>query len=456
MSDIFLHDSLSNQKKKFEPIDPDNIRMYACGPTVYNYAHIGNARMAIVFDSFTRLLRSKYPNVTYVSNITDIDDKIIEAANELNVPINELTEKYTDIYNQDMANLNVLPPDIQPKATEYVEDMISFIEKLVQSDKAYEKDGHVFFHVPSYRGYGKLSNREIDQQQAGSRVKVSDIKKNQQDFVVWKPSEDSQPGWDSPWGIGRPGWHTECCVMSEVNLKIPFDIHGGGQDLLFPHHENEIAQSCASINSDNPEEYAKYWVHNGFVTVDGEKMSKSLNNIILLNDLLKEHDGETIRLALLSSHYRKSLDWNENLIKQSKALLDKVYDFLNTCDDDPSGEIEQSIIENFSNDLDTPKVLTSINELLKNKNSSDPQTIKQSLLFAGSILGVFNKKPSEWNKQIKISDSEMTEIEKLINERKALKENKDFVGADAIRDLLLEKGIELIDSEDGTTWESKN
>ena len=456
MSDIYLHDSLSNQKKKFEPIDSDNIRMYACGPTVYNYAHIGNARMAIVFDSFARLLRSKYQNVTYVSNITDIDDKIIEAANELNVPINELTEKYTDIYNQDMFNLNVLPPDIQPKATEYVEDMISFIEKLVQSDKAYEKDGHIFFHVPSYRGYGKLSNREIDQQQAGSRVKVSDIKKNQQDFVVWKPSKDSQPGWDSPWGIGRPGWHTECCVMSEVNLKIPFDIHGGGQDLLFPHHENEIAQSCASINSDNPEEYAKYWVHNGFVTVDGEKMSKSLNNIILLNDLLKEHDGETIRLALLSSHYRKSLDWNENLIKQSKVLLDKVYDFLNTCDDDLSGEIEQSIIENFSNDLDTPKVLTSINELLKNKNSSDPRTIKQSLLFAGSILGVFNKKPSEWNKQIKISDSEMTEIEKLINERKALKENKDFIGADAIRDSLLEKGIELIDSEDGTTWKSKN
>ena len=456
MSDIYLHDSLSNQKKKFEPIDSDNIRMYACGPTVYSYAHIGNARMAIVFDSFARLLRSKYQNVTYVSNITDIDDKIIEAANELNVPINELTEKYTDIYNQDMSNLNVLPPDIQPKATEYVGDMISFIEKLVQSDKAYEKDGHIFFHVPSYRGYGKLSNREIDQQQAGSRVKVSDIKKNQQDFVVWKPSKDSQPGWDSPWGIGRPGWHTECCVMSEVNLKIPFDIHGGGQDLLFPHHENEIAQSCASINSDNPEEYAKYWVHNGFVTVDGEKMSKSLNNIILLNDLLKEYDGEIIRLALLSSHYRKSLDWNENLIKQSKALLDKVYDFLNTCDDDPSGEIEQSIIENFSNDLDTPKVLTSINELLKNKNSSDPRTIKQSLLFAGSILGVFNKKPSEWNKQIKISDSEMKEIEKLINERKALKEKKDFIGADAIRDSLLEKGIELIDSEDGTTWESKN
>ncbi len=456
MSDIYLYDSLSNQKKKFEPIDSDNIRMYACGPTVYNYAHVGNARMAIVFDSFTRLLRSKYPNVTYVSNITDIDDKIIEAANELNVPINELTEKYTDIYNQDMSNLNVLPPDIQPKATEYVGDMISFIEKLVQSDKAYEKDGHIFFHVPSYRGYGKLSNREIDQQQAGSRVKVSDIKKNQQDFVVWKPSKDSQPGWDSPWGIGRPGWHTECCVMSEVNLKIPFDIHGGGQDLLFPHHENEIAQSCASINSDNPEEYAKYWVHNGFVTVDGEKMSKSLNNIILLNDLLKEYDGEIIRLALLSSHYRKSLDWNENLIKQSKALLDKVYDFLNTCDDEPSGEIEQSIIENFSNDLDTPKVLTSINELLKNKNSSDPRTIKQSLVFAGSILGVFNKKPSEWSKQIKISDSEIKEVEKLINERKALKENKDFAGADSIRDSLLEKGIELIDSEDGTTWESKN
>ena len=238
--------------------------------------------------------------------------------------------------------------------------------------------------------------------------------------------------------------------------KIPFDIHGGGQDLLFPHHENEIAQSCASVNSDNPEDYAKYWIHNGFVTIDGEKMSKSLNNIILLNDLLKEHDGETIRLALLSSHYRKSLDWNENVIKQSKVLLDKVYDFLDTCDDNPDGEIDESLIENFSNDLDIPKVLTSINELLKNKNSSSSGTIKQSLLFAGSILGVFDKKPSERNMQIEVSDSELAEIERLINERKTLKKNKDFIGADAIRESLLEKGIELIDSEDGTTWKSKS
>ena len=456
MDEIYLYDSLSNKKRKFEPIDQNHIRIYACGPTVYNYAHIGNARMAVVFDSFVRLLRNKYPNVTYVSNITDIDDKIIEAANESNIPINELTKKYTDIYNADMSLLNVLHPDIQPKATEYVEDMVKFIEKLIQKDKAYEKDGHVFFHVPSYEAYGKLSNRDIDQQLAGSRVQVSDIKKNQQDFVLWKPSSKSQPGWESPWGIGRPGWHTECCVMSEVNLKIPFDIHGGGQDLLFPHHENEIAQSCASANSDNPEDYAKYWIHNGFVTIDGEKMSKSLNNIILLNDLLKEHDGETIRLALLSSHYRKSLDWNENVIKQSKVLLDKVYDFLNACDDDPEGEIDKRLIENFSNDLDIPKVLTSINELLKNRNSSNTRTIKQSLLFAGGILGVFNKKPSEWNKQTEISDIELEEIEKLINERKIHKENKDFSSADAIRDSLLEKGIELIDNEDGTTWKSKN
>ena len=287
-------------------------------------------------------------------------------------------------------------------------------------------------------------------------MQVSDIKRNQQDFVLWKPSSESQPGWESPWGTGRPGWHTECCVMSEVNLKIPFDIHGGGQDLLFPHHENEIAQSCASINSDNPEEYAKYWIHNGFVTIDGEKMSKSLNNIILLNDLLEEHDGETIRLALLSSHYRKSLDWNENVIKQSKVLLDKVYDFLESCDDNLEGEIDERLFENFSNDLDIPKVLTSINELLKNIDSSDIGTIKQSLLFAGGILGVFNKKPSEWNKQIEISGPELAEIEKLINERKIFKDNKDFSGADAIRDSLLEKGIELIDTENGTTWKSKS
>ena len=455
MNEIHLYDSLSNQKKKFEPIDSNNIRIYACGPTVYNYAHIGNARMAIVFDTFARLFRYKYSNVTYVSNITDIDDKIIDAANELHVPINELTKKYTDIYNEDMSNLNVLPPDIQPKATEYVDDMIKFIEKLIEKDKAYEKNGHVFFHVPSYQSYGKLSNREIDQQLAGSRVQVSEIKKSKEDFVLWKPSTQDQPGWESPWGIGRPGWHTECCVMSEVNLKIPFDIHGGGQDLLFPHHENEIAQSCASINSDNPEEYAKYWIHNGFVTINGEKMSKSLNNIILLNDLLKEHDGETIRLALLSSHYRKSLDWNDNLIKQSKVLLDKVYDLLDTSDDNPDGEIDKSITENLLNDLDTPKVLTSINELIKNKSSSNTSSIKRSLMFAGTILGVFNKKPSEWNKQIAKTDFEVEKIEKLIEERAILKSKRDFEGADAIRDSLSANGIELVDTKDGTSWKSK-
>ena len=455
MNEIHLYDSLSNQKKKFEPIDLNNIRIYACGPTVYNYAHIGNARMAIVFDTFARLFRYKYSNVTYVSNITDIDDKIIDAASELHVPINELTKKYTDIYNEDMSNLNVLPPDIQPKATEYVDDMIKFIEKLIEKDKAYEKNGHVFFHVPSYQGYGKLSNREIDQQLAGSRVQVSEIKKSKEDFVLWKPSTEDQPGWESPWGIGRPGWHTECCVMSEVNLKIPFDIHGGGQDLLFPHHENEIAQSCASINSDNPEEYAKYWIHNGFVTINGEKMSKSLNNIILLNDLLKEHDGETIRLALLSSHYRKSLDWNDNLIKQSKVLLDKVYDLLDTSDDNPDGEIDKSITENLLNDLDTPKVLTSINELIKNKSSSNTSSIKRSLMFAGNILGVFNKKPTEWNKQIAKTDFEVEKIEKLIEERAILKSKRDFEGADAIRDSLSANGIELVDTEDGTFWKSK-
>ena len=455
MNEIHLYDSLSNQKKKFEPIDSNNIRIYACGPTVYNYAHIGNARMAIVFDTFARLFRYKYSNVTYVSNITDIDDKIIDAANELHVPINELTKKYTDIYNEDMSNLNVLPPDIQPKATEYVDEMIKFIEKLIEKDKAYEKNGHVFFHVPSYQGYGKLSNREIDQQLAGSRVQVSEIKKSKEDFVLWKPSTKDQPGWESPWGIGRPGWHTECCVMSEVNLKIPFDIHGGGQDLLFPHHENEIAQSCASINSDNPEEYAKYWIHNGFVTINGEKMSKSLNNIILLNDLLKEHDGETIRLALLSSHYRKSLDWNDNLIKQSKVLLDKVYDLLDTSDDNPDGEIDKSITENLLNDLDTPKVLTSINQLIKNKSSSNTSSIKRSLMFEGTILGVFNKNPSEWNKQIAKTDFEVEKIEKLIEERAILKSKRDFEGADAIRDSLSANGIELVDTEDGTSWKSK-
>ena len=275
VQELKIFNTLNRTKETFIPIDSNHIKLYACGPTVYNFAHIGNARMAVVFDTFVRVLRVLYPKVTYVSNITDIDDKIIEAAKEQNIEISKITEKYTQIYNEDMAMLNVLEPDIQPKATEFIPEMIVLIKDLIDKDFAYEKEGHVLFHVPSFPNYGKLSNRNREEQIAGSRVEVAPFKKDPSDFVLWKPSDNTQPGWDSPWGFGRPGWHTECSAMSEKTLGLPFDIHGGGRDLIFPHHENEIAQSCCSVaDIDKPNSYAKYWMHNGFVTIAGEKMSK--------------------------------------------------------------------------------------------------------------------------------------------------------------------------------------
>ena len=290
-----LFNTLSGNKERLEALDPTHLKIYACGPTVYNYAHIGNARMAVVFDTLVRTLRVIYPKVTYVSNITDIDDKIIEAAKEQNIAITSITEKYTQIYNEDMLKLNVLAPDIQPKATEYIPEMIELISELIEKDFAYEKEGHVLFHVPTYENYGKLSKRNREEQIAGSRVEVAPFKKDPADFVLWKPSTDDQPGWDSPWGVGRPGWHTECSAMSKKTLGLPFDIHGGGRDLIFPHHENEIAQSCCtSANKEEPDSYAKYWMHNGFVTINGEKMAKSLGNIILVKDLAENFTGHVV------------------------------------------------------------------------------------------------------------------------------------------------------------------
>ena len=321
-----IYNTLTGKKEDFIPIDKNHVKIYACGPTVYNYAHIGNARMAVVFDTLVRILRHSYSKVTYVSNITDIDDKIIDASNESGISIEEITKKFTDIYNSDMSKLEVQAPDFQPKATEYIDEMIELISDLVKKGHAYVKNDHVLFHVPSYENYGMLSKRNREEQIAGSRVEVAPFKQDPADFVLWKPSVGNQPGWESPWGYGRPGWHTECSAMSEKTLGLPFDIHGGGRDLTFPHHENEIAQSCcSSADINNPTSYVKYWMHNGFVTVNGEKMSKSLNNITLVKDLSDKYHGEVIRLALLSSHYRQSLDWNEKVIHQAKKLLDKLY-----------------------------------------------------------------------------------------------------------------------------------
>ena len=450
--DYHLFNTLSGKKEILKPSDPQHVKIYACGPTVYNYAHIGNARMAVVFDTFVRTLRFIFPKVTYVSNITDIDDKIIEAAVEQNVEISVITKKFTKIYNEDMAKLNVLAPDVQPKATEYIPEMIDLIKELVEKDFAYAKDGHVLFHVPTYENYGKLSNRIKDEQIAGSRVDVADFKKDPADFVLWKPSTGVQPGWESPWGIGRPGWHTECSAMSEKTLGLPLDIHGGGRDLIFPHHENEIAQSCCTAaENSNPESYAKYWMHNGFVTIDGEKMSKSLGNIILVNELTQKYHGEVIRLALLSTHYRQALDWNDNVIHQAKKLLDKLYSLLNELNDvKESKEPDNDLIEILLDDLNTPGLMANINKLLKNAESlkeGDKPNLKSNLLLIGKLMGILEDK--SYNQ---ISSEFKDKVDNLIEDRSNAKKKRDFELADKIRSELIDLGVEINDSPEGTTW----
>ena len=456
MENFHLFNTLSGKKESLEAINPEHLKIYACGPTVYNYAHIGNARMAVVFDTLVRALRFTYPKVTYVSNITDIDDKIIEAAKAEDVEISLITEKYTNIYNKDMEKLNVLPPDIQPKATEYIPEMIELINNLIDKNFAYEKDGHVLFHVPSYTNYGKLSKRNREEQIAGSRVEIAKFKKDPADFVLWKPSTEKQPGWNSPWGFGRPGWHTECSAMSEKTLGLPFDIHGGGRDLIFPHHENEIAQSCCSTAEiDKPESYAKYWMHNGFVTIDGEKMSKSLGNIILVKDLTEKYHGEVIRLALLSSHYRQGLDWNENVIHQAKKLLDKLYSLYEDLKDIQIDKKLHNIesLKILFDDLNTPGLISELNKLISRGSScteSEKIDIKKQLVMIAKVFGIL-----EDDSYNKISDELAFEVEDLINQRSKAKDSKNFDLADEIRNKLSDLGIEIKDGPDGTTWKLK-
>ena len=457
MNTLKIFNTLNNKKEVFIPINKNHIKIYACGPTVYNFAHIGNARMAVVFDTFVRTLRVIYPKVTYVSNITDIDDKIIEAAKEQNTEISKITQKFTQIYNEDMSMLNVLQPDIQPKATEYIPEMIELIKDLINKQFAYEKNGHVLFHVPTYSMYGKLSNRNREEQIAGSRVEIAPFKKDPSDFVLWKPSDDTQPGWDSPWGLGRPGWHTECSAMSEKTLGLPFDIHGGGRDLILPHHENEIAQSCCSTaNIDEPDSYAKYWMHNGFVTIDGEKMSKSLGNIILVRDLIQDHHGEVIRLALLSSHYRQGLDWNEKIIHQAKKLLNKMYAILDDLKSINIAKSDSSNNEDISmllDDLNTPGLIAELNKIAKDYNSdaSDKESVKSKLLLIGSVLGIFQDKSFN-----QVSEELRQKIEALIAKRNNAKKDKNFDMADQIRNELNELGIEIKDTSEGTSWNIKS
>ena len=456
MENFHLFNTLSGKKESLVAINPEHLKIYACGPTVYNYAHIGNARMAVVFDTLVRALRFIYPKVTYVSNITDIDDKIIEAAKAEDVEISLITEKYTNIYNKDMEKLNVLPPDIQPKATEYIPEMIELINNLIDKNFAYEKDGHVLFHVPSYKNYGKLSKRNREEQIAGSRVEIAKFKKDPADFVLWKPSIEKQPGWNSPWGFGRPGWHTECSAMSEKTLGLPFDIHGGGRDLIFPHHENEIAQSCCSTAEiDKPESYAKYWMHNGFVTIDGEKMSKSLGNIILVKDLTEKYHGEVIRLALLSSHYRQGLDWNEKVIHQAKKLLDKLYSLYEDLKDIQVDKKLHNIesLEILFDDLNTPGLISELNKLISRGSSckeSEKIDIKNQLVMIAKVFGIL-----EDDSYNKVSDELAFQVEDLIIQRSKAKDSKDFDLADEIRNKLSDLGIEIKDGPDGTTWKVK-
>ena len=452
-----LYNTLNGKKEVLKAIDPKHLKIYACGPTVYNYAHIGNARMAVVFDTLVRTLRSIYSKVTYVSNITDIDDKIIEAAIDQNVDISTITEKYTQIYNEDMSKLNVLAPDVQPKATEYISEMIELIEDLISKRFAYEKEGHVLFHVPTYNNYGKLSKINREEQIAGSRVEVAPFKKDPADFILWKPSTENQPGWESPWGFGRPGWHTECSAMSKKTLGLPFDIHGGGRDLIFPHHENEIAQSCcSSANIEDPSSYAKYWMHNGFVTIEGEKMSKSLGNIILVRELTDSYHGEVIRLALLSSHYRQGLDWNEKVIHQANKLLNKLYeikDELDELDTSNKSSSDLSVIEMLMDDLNTPGLIAELNKIIKDFNSSnkDKIVIKEKLTLIGSVLGILQD-----NSFNNISDELKIKVEKMILERDEAKNNRDYDSADMIRQQLLDIGIEINDTSEGTNWKLKS
>ena len=452
-----IHNTLSGTKETFEPVDNNHVRIYACGPTVYNYAHIGNARMAVVNDLLVNVLRTQFEKVTYVSNITDIDDKIIDAAHELNEPIKNLTTKYTKIYNDDMGYLNVKLPNIQPHATDHISEMIDLIKKLIENNYAYEKDGHVLFHVPSFSKYGVLSKRNRDEQIAGSRVEVAPFKKDPADFILWKPSPDPLPGWESPWGFGRPGWHLECSAMSEKTLGLPFDIHSGGMDLVFPHHENEIAQTCSLDDNHEPASFAKFWFHNGFVNVEGEKMSKSIGNIKLVHDLKKQYKGEVLRLTLLSAHYRQPLNWTKEIIDQNSKMLDRFYRSLKELQDVEisSHLVSEDIMESLLDDLNTPKVLAKLNTLSNTLSSADTdekRNIKNNLIATGKILGVMQEDPNIWLGYNQTANPEKEEIEGLINQRNEARRSKDFKLADQIRDKLKSKGIEIEDTKNGTIW----
>ena len=444
-----LNNSLSRKKEIFKPINQKNVSMYACGPTVYDNPHVGNARTLVVFDTLFRVLKMVYGNnVKYVRNITDIDDKIIEISKKKNLPIQRITSDVTKTFYTDCENLNCLKPTFEPKATDHVKEMIEMTSSLIKKKFAYENEGHVYFSVSSFKNYGKLSNKNLDELKSGSRIEVSNLKKNPVDFVLWKPSETEDPGWDSPWGRGRPGWHLECSVMSEKYLGKHFDIHGGGLDLIFPHHENEIAQSCCNNSTDY---FANYWVHNGFVTMNKEKMSKSLGNIISIDSAVKKYSGQVVRLALLSAHYSQPLDWNDDLLNNQKETLDKWYNMY----EDSSSENILNISETLLDDINTPGFIAKIHELYNKSQKGDGKS-KKLFNSACRLLGLFNLNKNEWNKnkKNKMNISENF-IKEKINERLQAKKDGNYDLADAIRKDLYDKGVSIEDNKYITSWKYK-
>ncbi len=451
---LVLFNTLSRTKETFTPLDPAHVGMYVCGPTVYDRAHLGNARPVVVFDVLYRLLKTQYPKVTYVRNITDVDDKINARAKESNEPISALTARTTALFHEDMGALGALPPDIEPRATDHIAAMIAMIEQLIAGGYAYEAEGHVLFSVPSMPDYGRLSRRSQKEMLAGARVEVAPYKRDAADFVLWKPSDDDLPGWDSPWGRGRPGWHIECSAMSGRYLGKTFDIHGGGQDLVFPHHENEIAQSVCA----NSAPFARYWVHNGHLMVNGEKMSKSLGNFFTVHEILEKAPGEAIRYCMLSSHYHQPFDWTDEGLKQARQSLDRLYTALRSVADIPAEDahlLPSDVRDALEDDLNTPLALACLHEyataLNKATQVDEKARLKGALLAAGSVLGILSVTPETWFKGAG-DDAEGAAIEALIEERLAARKAKNFARADEIRSDLAARGILLEDGPGGTTW----
>jgi len=453
---IYLHDTLRRKKVEFEPLLPGKVTMYLCGPTVYNYAHIGNARPAVVFDVLARLLRSRY-DVTFARNITDVDDKINAASIESGKPIEEITARYIKAYNDDMSALGVLPPDVQPRATEHIEEMIEMISALVDKGFAYEADGHVLFDVASFDDYGKLSNRDLREMLAGARVEVAPYKRAPHDFVLWKPSTPEMPGWDSPWGRGRPGWHIECSAMAAKHLGRTIDIHAGGQDLVFPHHENELAQSSCAHDGDV---FARYWLHNGFLSIDSSKMSKSLGNVLLVHNMIETIPGEVIRLALLGAHYRQPLDWSDEVIEAARKMLDRLYGSLRGIDIAgnvrANAEPDAAVLAALEDDLNTPKALAELFNLVRKLNKttdvSRRSELAATILASGALLGIMGGDIEAWFSGSEDSELSAAEIDSLIEKRNAARTDKDFAAADAIRDELAKSGVTIEDSASGTRW----